>query len=331
MPRSDGHDTRLLTVILNWRTPEMTLRATESALHAMRTIQGGIVIVDNDSGDGSEALLREAVAARGWAPRVRVVQSGRNGGFGAGNNAGIRAGLAEGRAADFVYVLNSDAFPDEHAITALLAHMQAHPEAGLAGSRLEGADGAPHVSAFRFPSLLSEIEGPLRFGPVSRLMSRHSVWMRMPEQSGPVDWVAGASLMMRAGMLDATGGFDEGFFLYFEETDLCRRARTAGFETHFVRESHVQHIGSVSTGMGSWARVPDYWYDSRRLYFRRHFGAAGGFAATGLHLLSGGLHRLRCLAMRRETGDPPGFLRGMIRHELGHVSGSRAVSTRTRA
>ncbi|WP_282026771.1 glycosyltransferase [Limimaricola cinnabarinus] len=331
MPRNDHSDIRLLTIILNWRTPEMTLRAARSALDAMRGIEGGIVIVDNDSGDGSELRLREAVAAQGWAPRVRMVQSGRNGGFGAGNNAGIRAGLADGADADFVYVLNSDAFPDAQAITALLAHMRAHPRAGLAGSRLEGEDGAPHVSAFRFPSLLSEIEGPLRFGPVSRLLGRHSVWMRMPGQSGPVDWVAGASLMMRAGMLDATGGFDEGFFLYFEETDLCRRARAAGFETHFVRESHVRHIGSVSTGMGSWTRVPEYWYDSRRRYFRRHFGAAGSAAATGLHLLSGGLHRLRCLAMRRETGDPPGFLRGMIRHELGHVAGPRRASARKRA
>lgn len=313
----------LLTVILNWRTPEMTLRATQSALAAMQGIEGGIVIVDNDSGDGSEAMLRAAVKAQGWAPRVRVMQSGHNGGFGAGNNVGIRAGLPGGGRADFVYVLNSDAFPARTAITALLAHMQAHPAAGLAGSLIEDLDGTEHMAAFRFPSLLSEIEGPMRFGPVTRLLSDHSVWMETPERTGPVDWVIGASLMIRGELLDAIGGFDETFFLYFEETDLCRRARQAGSETHFVRESVVQHIGSVSTGMGEWRRVPDYWYASRRHYFRKHYGALGAATATALHMGAGGLHRLRCLVMRRAPGDPPRFLRDMARFELRQYRPSR--------
>ncbi|WP_341211789.1 glycosyltransferase family 2 protein [uncultured Limimaricola sp.] len=307
---------RLLTVILNWRTPEMTLRATESALVAMQGIEGGIVIVDNDSGDGSEAMLREAVETRGWGSRVRVVQSGHNGGFGAGNNVGIAAGLSDGGRADFVYILNSDAFPKKAAIRALLAHLQAHPAAGLAGSLIEDPDGTQHMAAFRFPSLLSEIEGPMRFGPVTRILSRHSVWMGVPERTGPVDWVAGASLMIRNELLDAIGGFDETFFLYFEETDLCRRARKAGFETHFVRESVVLHIGSVSTGLSEWRRVPDYWFASRRHYFRKHHGALGAAAATMLHMGAGGLHRLRCLMTRRDPGDPPRFLRDMAWFEL---------------
>ena len=307
--------TRVLTVILNWRTPEMTLRAADSAMEAMRGIDGGIVIVDNASGDGSEARLRAAVAERGREARMRVVQSGRNAGFGAGNNAGVAAGLADGGPADLVYILNSDAFPEPGAIAALIAHLEAHPEAGLAGSLISGPDGIPHVTAFRFPSLCSEIEGAARFGPITRLLSRRKVWMEIPDRSCRVDWTAGASLMIRRDLFDRIGGFDEAFFLYFDETDLCRRALDAGFETHFVRESRVTHIGSVSTGMGGWRRVPDYWFASRRRYFRKHHGAAGALMATLAHLVAGAAHRARCLVTRRDPEDPPRFLRDLLRHE----------------
>ena len=108
----------VLTVILNWRSAEMTLDAAAAALRAMEGIAGAITIVDNDSGDGSEERLRAEVAARGW-DRVRVIQSGWNGGYGAGNNVGIRAGLPDGSAPDYVYTLNSDAFPAADAIRLL--------------------------------------------------------------------------------------------------------------------------------------------------------------------------------------------------------------------
>ncbi len=89
----------------------MTLDAAEAALRAMEGIAGEIVIVDNDSGDGSFETMVEGVRTKGW-DRVHVLQAGHNGGFGAGNNVGIRRGLSGGVRPDFVYVLNSDAFPE---------------------------------------------------------------------------------------------------------------------------------------------------------------------------------------------------------------------------
>ena len=106
----------VLTVILNYRTAEMTERAAHAALAAMQGVEGAIVIVDNDSQDGSCERLSAAMKEQA---RVRVIQSGRNGGFGAGNNVGIRAGLADGARPDFVYLLNSDAFPEPDAIARL--------------------------------------------------------------------------------------------------------------------------------------------------------------------------------------------------------------------
>lgn len=308
---------RLLAVLLNWRTPDMTLRAAEAALRAMEGIAGALTIVDNDSGDGSWERLSAGLAQRAWAPdRVRLLQSGRNGGFGAGNNQGIRAGLPDGGRPDLVYILNSDAFPDSDAIRALVAHLAAHPRCGLAGSRIQGEGGEPHLTTFRFPSALSELEGAARLGLLSRLLRDRAVPVPVPEATRRVDWLAGASLMIRQEVLDRVGLFDEGFFLYFEETDLCLRAARAGWETHWVRESVVTHIGSVSTGMKRWERTPEYWFDSRLRYFRKNGRPA---LATAAHVAGGLLHRARRGLAGRRAIDPPGTLRRLISHHLAHA------------
>ena len=312
---------RLLTIILNYRTASMTLRSAAAALREMQGIDGEVVIVDNDSGDGSFEALRSHAQAEGWHKndRLRVIQSGHNGGFGAGNNVGIRAGLSDGTAPDFVYLLNSDAFPQPGAITALINALQADPDIGLAGSYIHGEDGEPHVTAFRFPSIASEFEGAIRFGPITRLLGDHRVPMPVPTESRRVDWLAGASVMLRQQVFDQIGMFDESFFLYFEETDLCLRAHRAGISTFYVRESQVMHIGSVSTGMKQWARVPGYWFDSRLHYFVKNHGRLYAAVATLAHLAGGLLHRLRCLASAKRPSDPPHFLRTLLLHDLAAI------------
>ena len=313
---------RLLTVLLNWRTADMTLQSAEAALRAMQGIDGALVIVDNNSGDGSYEALCTEVAARGWdqgAHRVRVVQSGHNGGFGAGNNYGICAGMPDGSPPDYVYLLNSDAFPAPDAIRALLDHLEAHPQSGFAGSFLHGPEGEAHRTAFRFPSIASEFEGQIRFGPVSRLLSRWIVARPIPEATTQVDWLAGASLMMRTKTLDQIGLFDETFFLYFEETDLCRRAALAGWPTDYVVESRVAHIGSASTGMKTWERIPQFWLDSRLHYFTKNHGRLYAAAATLATLTGGALWRLRLLIQSKGRGDPPRYLRDLAAHHLRHL------------
>ncbi len=319
--------TRLLTVILNWRTPEMTLRAAEAALVALQGIDGALLVVDNDSGDGSFEKLSAAVAARGWdkgPQQVRVLQSGRNGGFGAGNNFGIRAGLPGGARPDYVYILNSDAFPAPEAIRALMAHLEAHPATGFAGSHIHGPEGEPHRTAFRFPSILGEFEQNIRFGPVSKLLARWIVAQPLPSGTTRVDWLAGASLMMRRSVLDRIGLFDETFFLYFEETDLCRRAARAGWPTDYVPESRVAHIGSVSTGMKEWRRIPQFWLDSRLHYYVKNHGRLYAAGATFAAVLGGALWRFRLLFQRKDRGDPPRYLRDMVAH--GHAAMMRSIS-----
>lgn len=306
---------KVLTVILNWRTADMTLRSAEAAIAAMEGIDGAVVIVDNDSGDGSEEKLRQAVEARGW-DRVRVVQSGHNGGFGAGNNVGIRAGLPEGLRADFVYLLNSDAFPDKNAIAILLRHMEQHPGTGMAGSYIHGTDDMPHVTCFRFPSVASEFEGAAQTGPITRMLRHAVIPQPIPEEATRMDWVAGASLMMRQDMLDQIGAFDEAYFLYFEETDLCLRASRAGWQTDYVPASRVAHIGSVSTGMKKWERTPGYWYDSRWRYYRKNHGLGAAIAATAAQTTGLMINRLRHALGNAPRNGPRHHLRDLLAHDI---------------
>lgn len=308
---------RILVVSLNYRTAEMTLRSVRAALQAMQGMDAELVIVDNDSGDGSFERIAQALATESWAQgaRVRLLQSGKNGGFGAGNNVGIRAGMSDGGIPDYVYLLNSDAFPARDAIRRLHDHLETHPMAGFAGSYIHGEDGEPHVTAFRFPSIWSELEGAMRFGPVSRALQQKIVPIGVPKTTQRVDWLAGASIMMRQGVLDEIGLFDETFFLYFEETDLCLRAARAGHETHYVRDSEVAHIGSVSTGMKTWQRIPVFWLDSRWHYFSKNHGRVYAALATLMHVLGGAVWRLRMLLQRKPPADPAHFLRDLILHD----------------
>lgn len=343
-PRPAGA-ARVLAVVLNYRTADLALRACGAALVAMADVAGELILVDNDSGDGSFEALEAGVAeARAQDPawsRVRVLQTGRNGGFGAGNNAGMRAGLSDGSAPDYVYILNPDAEPEAGAIRALIDHLEAHPDTGIAGSYIYGGAhpddaenaaptgdapsswsepvGEAHRTAFRFPSIWSEIETSVKFGPLSRLLRRHIVALEIPGETVNVDWVAGASLLLRQTMLDRIGGFDEAFFLYFEETDLCLRAQRAGWKAAYVHESRVSHIGSVSTGMKDWTRVPGYWFDSRWYYFSKNHGRLYAGLATVLHAAGAVLWRARGLidAKARAQAGPRRFVRDLLAHGLG--------------
>lgn len=306
---------KILTIVLNYKTAKMTLEAAAAARTAMQGLPGEVVIVENDSQDGSFDIIDEHIRSEGWTD-TRLIQSPVNGGYGAGNNIGIRAGLSDGSRPEFVYVLNSDAFPHVDAIKSLYDFLLANPKAGFAGSFIHGEDGERHTTTFRFPSIMSEIEAAVRFGPVTKMLRKYRVPRETMEQTGPVDWIAGASLMMRQSVLDEIGLFDEKFFLYFEETDLCRRAGEAGYDVIFLRQSQVMHLGSVSTGMKEWQRTPIYWFDSRFYYFAKNHGKLYAAIATVCHLTCGGFHLLRCKLLRRDPKMPPGFLRTMAIHDF---------------
>lgn len=318
----------VLTVILNYRTAGMTLRSAEAALMAMQDLPGEVIIVDNGSGDGSFEVLSAAARDRGWSAsgRLRVVSSGRNGGFGAGMNFGMNAGLSDGSAADYYYLLNSDAFPEKDTIRILRDFLADHPGAGLAGSFVQDEDGKPYHTACRFPSVISEFEAMIRLGPLKRLLTPWVVSMDpLPGTETQVDWTEGSSLMIRREALEATGGFDETFFLYFEEIDLCRRAARAGWRTHYVPQSRIAHIGAASTGKGGWSRTPRFFLDSRNYYFTKNHGRAYAAAADLAHLTGGMIWQARRLLQGKPALDPPYYLRDILSHGLRALLRRRAA------
>ena len=358
---------KLLAIVVNYRTAKMTLDAVRALLAALEGIPGAeVVIVDNDSQDGSFEILSEAARTfgrQGLAP-VEVIATKKNGGFGYGVNAGVRYGFSPAGAAasrceplraaaehpkgwntrrggtpegvehpegwdfaassassvpDYFYLLNSDAFPDPNAVRELLRFFARHPRAGIAGSYVYGRDGQPHQTAFRFPSPIGEFERALRLGVASKLLGRWRVPLPIPDFDREVDWVAGASMMIRREVFEEVGFFDENFFLYFEETDFCRRARLRGWSTYYVRGSAVAHIGGASTGIKdsrSARRMPSYWFDSRRHYFRKSYGEAGLAMSDLLFALGFSLWRLRRKLQNKPDEDPPRLLRDFIRHAL---------------
>ena len=199
----------------------------------------------------------------------------------------------------------------------LVDFLDNHAYVGIAGSYIEGPDGVFHHTAFRFPSLISELEAGLGFGPASKLLKDWIVPLPMPERTQQVDWLAGASMMIRRQVLEKIGLFDETFFLYFEETDLCRRSLVAGWPTYYVKDSVVVHIGSATTGMKDKARpMPRFWFDSRKHYFEKHHGPlylrASNVAWAGGHLL----WQVRKVIQRKRRPHPPGLLRDFIKHNF---------------
>ncbi len=308
---------KVLTVIVNYRTAKHVLTALDALVPQLRARGGDAkaVVVDNLSPDDSVKVLREGLKARGYEDCVRLIESKRNGGFGAGNNVAIREALHSKSPPEYVYLLNPDATPDPGALDALVSFMDAHRKVGIAGSFVHDPDGTPHCSSFRFPSLLSEVEGGLRLGVVSSLLRDHTVYMPVPDQSCPVDWVSGASMMLRTSVLERVGLFDETFFRYFEEVDLCRRVREAGHEIWFVREASVGHVGSVATGLGEARRTPAYWFESRAHYLRKAHGTRYLTVSNAVFAGCFALHRVRQVVGRKNF-EAPHFLRDFVRYNF---------------
>jgi GT2 family glycosyltransferase len=312
---------KLVAIILNYQTPSMTLQAADAALKELDRIEGEwrLVIIDNDSQDGSfDKITREVnnhlESEEYLWKRVVLMRSRCNGGFGAGNNIGIRRFLGGDNPPKYFYVLNSDAFPERDSVKCLLDYLENHPDAGIVGSYLRSPDGEPLISAFRFPSIIGELEGSVRLGLLTKLLRKYVVPIGIPDQSAPVDWLAGASMMIRREVLNEIGLFDENYFLYFEETDLCYRAKKAGWLTVYIRRSSVVHIGGASTGMETWSRVPRYWMDSRRLYFSKNYGVLNYYIATFVRIAGELIWKLRVRIERKEDDNPGNFVGDMTKH-----------------
>lgn len=315
---ADAHGESVAVVIVNYRTPQLTLDCIETLARERQQFPNlHVYLVENASPDDSYPQLATAIAARGWN-WVTLLAASENRGFSAGNNVGLQA--IQATTHEYIWLLNPDTLVEPGATVALVHFMQAHPKVGITGSYLRYPDGRFQTGAFRFPNMLGEFEDMVRLGIITKLFERWRVSMKEAQQPHPCDWINGASLMLRHGVLNAIGLMDEAFFLYFEETEYCFRAKKAGWEVWHVPESHVIHIAGQSTGVtGTQAtqkRRPQYWFDSRARYYRICNGRLSLFFTDIAFMLGYSISKVHRGLRRKPSQDPPHFWKDAFRDIL---------------
>jgi N-acetylglucosaminyl-diphospho-decaprenol L-rhamnosyltransferase len=312
-------DLDIAVVIVTYKSAQLTINSIASieSERTTRELAIRVIVVDNASGD-LDAIAR-ASATNGWGSWVTLIDAPKNGGFAYGNNLGIERAYKAG-IPSYLYLLNPDTEVRAGAIGSLVSFLEAHPSAGIAGSGIDNPDGSEWPIAFRFPTLLSELSGGLETGLVTRLLRRWEVPQRMSRTPQPIDWVSGASMMIRPALLAAIGGLDENYFLFFEETDLCFRANRAGFSTWYVPEARVMHIEGQSTKVNERTarprRLPQYWFESRRRYFTKNLGIRHAILIDIVALCARSLGWLKRVLLGRTHTAVPYFIRDLIRHSV---------------
>ncbi|MDH3201710.1 MAG: glycosyltransferase family 2 protein [Myxococcales bacterium] len=307
----------VLVVIVNYRSAELTLQCLRSLISERDRVPDlRVVIIENASGD--EAALRQGLADPVYDQWTELIVSERNGGFAYGNNCAIRQMLSGSLPADYVLLLNPDTIVHSGAVETLLTFMETHPDVGIAGAGLDQADGSDWPYAFRFPTVFSELDAGLGFGPVSRLLKKHAVAQRMGPVAQPIDWVPGAAMIVRREVFDDVGLMDEHYFLYYEETDFCQAAKRAGWSCWYVPEARVLHIAGQSTGVTAPGRqpaaLPEYWFESRRRYFMKNHGFRYALVADLAYLTGLALDGVRIKIQMREDPRPRHLFRDVLRN-----------------
>lgn len=308
----------VLVALINYKTPALTLRALRAVLAELASLPGSrVCLIDNGSGDDSVPELEKALEREGLGDRVDLVASPTNRGFAGGVNLALIPALRGPSPPRFVYLLNSDALPAPGSVATLVRFLEANPSAGIAGSYIHGPDGETHDTAFRFPGIASQFEESLGLGVVSRWLDRYLVSKPAPRETACVDWLAGASMLIRREVFDAIGVYDENFFFYYEETDFCRRAARAGFSTWYVPASRVEHIGAASSGWKDFSkpRAP-YWWEGRRFYFYKNHGLVYLWAVNLAWLAGFVIGEPRRRLMGRRGPFPPRYFRDFLRHNF---------------
>jgi N-acetylglucosaminyl-diphospho-decaprenol L-rhamnosyltransferase len=272
--RQNIPEVKVAAIVVNYRTPQLTMRCVDALLRELPSVGPfQVIVVENDSGDESLATLESAVRQPGWSEHVKLIAASRNGGLSYGINRALLVLFSEAEPPDYIWNINPDALPEPGAARALVTALEEDPSVGIVGSQVLTMDGQVVGGAFRPLSLAAELGWLGRLPPLRSLLSRYEVHPDPHAVSCEVAWVPGCSMLIRRQVFSDIGLFDEGFFLYFEESDFCQRARRAGWRIRYCTEGPVRHEGSASTGMNDvFRRMPRYWFDSRRRYYRKHHG-----------------------------------------------------------
>jgi N-acetylglucosaminyl-diphospho-decaprenol L-rhamnosyltransferase len=260
----------ITVVIVSFNTRALLARCLES-LSGCRTPLA-IWVVDNASADGSADMVAASF------PQARLVRLATNCGFAAANNVALRAqSYTPADSARYALLLNPDTVVHTGAIEQLAAFLDQHPRVGVVGPRLLNPDGSLQRAAFRFPTLLASALDLFPPGEVLPGRLYDSWWHgRYPQElSGaapfPIDHPLGACMLVRGAALAEVGLFDERFFIYSEEIDLCYRIRKRGWAIWHLPSAQVTHVGGAATSQFR-ARMFVELHRSRARFVAKHYG-----------------------------------------------------------
>lgn len=279
----------LSVLVVSFNTCNLLRKCLEAIPQACQGLSFEIIVVDNASHDGSADM----VAAE--FPDIALVRAPHNMGFAGANNLGQRS--ARGM---FVALVNSDAFGEPAALTHAVTYLRAHPEVAMMGGPLIGKKGQHEPSARMFPSPLNDllaISGLAARYAKSRFFGRFDRTWADPMVAADVDWVPGAYCVISQAAIARTGFFDERFFLYYEEVDLCKRLKQAGYRIVYRPELRATHWGGESSkavagqAVAKHGRQLTLWrMRSELLYYRKQHGWLTTKLAAGIEI---GWHLLR--------------------------------------
>jgi len=252
---------RWAAVVVSFNYGDLLEAAVRSVARDTSAGEPDIVVVDNASTDGSAARLRAAM------PEVRALDAPGNVGYARGANLGIAA-----TDAPVVAVLNGDLELKPGVAGAMLAALAADPRLGAVGPRVLNLDGSTYPSARSDPGALVAV-GHAALG----LVWRTNPWTRRyrqldvdPDESRSVDWVSGSAMWLRREALDDVGGWDERYFMYMEDLDLCWRLRRAGWHIRYEPAGSVVHVQGASTAKRPYRMIAEHhrsvWRFARRRY-----------------------------------------------------------------
>ena len=259
----------LSVIIVSYNVSDCLRQALISLIAAAEGIACEIIVVDNNSSDGSAAMVRDEFRD------IRLIVSGRNEGFPAACNKGILA--SAGR---YILILNPDTVVEPDAIKKALAFMRSHPDAGAAGARMVDGNGAFLPESKRgFPSPLTSLfrfTGMFRLFPRSTFFNAYYLGHLPENEICKADILTGAFMLLRRDVLDAAGLFDTAFFMYGEDIDLCWRIRKAGYFNYYLPDVRITHFKGKSA------------LQDEESSLRHFYGAMNIFASkhlrTGWHL-----------------------------------------------
>jgi N-acetylglucosaminyl-diphospho-decaprenol L-rhamnosyltransferase len=263
----------LSIIVLSWNVRELLRKCLASL--PLNDEQVEVIVVEAASADGSAAMVRAEF------PAVRLLVQTENLGYTRGNNVGLRAALGR-----YLLVLNPDTQVVGGALTQMVAYLEAHPQVGVLGPQLIDPDGTVQSTHRRFPTLATAFFESTWLQPLAprALLDRYYAVDLPNDAVSPVDWVMGAALLVRREAYAQVGGLDEGFFMYSEEVDWCRRLKAAGWQVvYFPPAQIIHHAGRSSEQVPAATHIR--FNASKVRYFRKYHGALAALALRWFLLL----------------------------------------------